>query len=183
MNRATGLSPLKTLLSTLMLTGMLAACTADMNELTRYIAEVKQRPADPIEPIPPVATYTPHVYGSSGLRNPFASEISGEEASPEEGGDESNGIRPDNNRSREYLEQFSLDTLSMVGTFSRGESDWSLIRDPDGVIHRVATENYLGQNHGRVTSVRPDRVELTELISNGNGGWLERSTSVAMDDS
>jgi len=183
MNRANELSSLRTLLATVVLACMLAACTADMDELTRYIAEVKQRPADPIEPIPPVATYTPHVYSSSGERNPFSSEMTGEEAESTGEDDESNGIRPDSNRSREYLEQFSLDTLAMVGTFSRGESDWSLIRDPDGVIHRVAIDNYLGQNHGRVTSVRPDRVDLTELISNGNGGWLERSTSVAMDDS
>ena len=182
MNGATGLSHLKTLVAAMLLASILSACTTDMDELTRYISEVKERPADPIEPIPPVATYTPHLYASTGARNPFASEITGEEAAGEEE-DPGDGIRPDANRSREYLEQFSLDTLSMVGTFSRGESDWSLIRDPDGVIHRVAIDNYLGQNHGRVTSVFPDRVELTELISSGNGGWLERSTSVAMDDS
>ena len=182
MNGATGLSSLKYLLAALLLTCMLAGCTADMDELSRYISEVKQRPADPIEPIPPVATYTPHVYSSSGERNPFASEMTDDEVAENEE-DSGTGIRPDSNRSREYLEQFSLDTLSMVGTFSRGESDWSLIRDPDGVIHRVDIDNYLGQNHGRVTTVYPDRVELTELISNGNGGWLERNTSVAMDDS
>jgi len=172
----------KVILSTLLLTCLLSACSTDMDELTRYIAEVKQRPADPIAQIPPVATYTPHIYASSGERNPFLSEITGEKDIGEEAGS-GDGIRPDANRSREYLEQFSLDTLSMVGTFSRGESDWSLIRDPDGVIHRVAIDNYLGKNHGRITSVYPDRVDLTELISNGNGGWLERSTSVAMDDS
>ena len=182
MNGATELSSLRSLLATFLLTCMLSACTAELDELTRYISEVKERPPDPIEPIPPVATYAAHVYSSTGLRNPFASEIIGE-AGPSDEEDSGTGIRPDANRSREYLEQFSLDTLSMVGTFSRGESDWSLIRDPDGVIHRVATDNYLGQNHGRVTSVYPDRVELTELISDGNRGWLERNTSVAMDDS
>ena len=36
---------------------LLAGCDADMESLNRYIAEVKQRPADPIEPIPPVATF------------------------------------------------------------------------------------------------------------------------------
>ncbi len=181
MNGVTRLSSLKAVLAALLLMGMLSACGSNMDELTRYIDEVKQRPADPIEPIPPVATYAPHLYVSSGDRNPFLSAIKSDEiAGDEDGG---NGIRPDANRSREYLEQFSLDTLSMVGTLSRGGSDWSLIRDPDGVIHRVAVDNYLGQNHGRVTSVSPDRLELTELITNGSGGWLERNTSVAMDDS
>ncbi len=181
MNGATRFSSLRVLLAIFLVAGVLSACTSDMKEMTRYIDEVKQRPADPIEPIPPVATYTPYAYASSGARNPFLSEITGQEATG--GLDEGDGIRPDANRSREYLEQFSLDTLSMVGTLSRGESDWSLIRDPDGVIHRVAIDNYLGQNHGRVTSVYPDHLELTELISNGSGGWLERNTSVAMDDS
>ena len=183
MNGATKLSYMKNFIGMVLLSALLAGCSGDMDELNRYISEVKERPADPIEPIPPVATYTPHVYLSSGERNPFSSELSGEALVDEEESPGDGGIRPDINRSKEYLEQFSLDTLSMVGTFSRGESDWSLIRDPDGVIHRVAIDNYLGQNHGRVSSVFPDRVELTELISNGNGGWLERSTSVAMDDS
>jgi type IV pilus assembly protein PilP len=169
------------MLAAVLLAGILSACTGDMNELSRYIEEVKQRPADPIEPIPPVATYTPHLYASTGQRNPFLSEMAGGDSPAE--ADEGDGLRPDATRAREYLEQFSLDTLSMVGTLSRGGADWSLIRDPDGVIHRVATNNYIGQNHGRVTSVYPDRIELTELITNGSGGWLERNTSVAMDDS
>ena len=177
----TRISELRLVLAVFLLTGILSACTSDMSELARYVDEVKQRPADPIEPIPPVATYTPHLYVSTGERNPFISAITSADIAS--GDDESDGIRPDSSRSREYLEQFSLDTLSMVGTLSRAESDWSLIRDPDGVIHRVAINNYLGQNHGRVTSVYPDRIELSELISNGNGGWLERNTSVAMDDS
>ena len=54
------------------------------------------------------------------------------------------------NGPREYLERYELDTLSMVGTFSNEESYWALVRDPEGVIHRVPVGNYIGKNHGKV---------------------------------
>jgi len=68
----------------------------------------------------------------------------------------------------------------MVGTFSKGSSDWALIRDPDGVIHRVAVGNYIGKNHGKVKSISNDEVQLSEFISDGTGGWLVRDASVAL---
>ena len=41
---------------------MLSACSESMDDLEKYIASVKARPADPIPPIPPVKTYTPYEY-------------------------------------------------------------------------------------------------------------------------
>ena len=69
------------------------------------------------------------------------------------------GPRPDFDRPKEYLERYELDTLSMVGTFSKDESYWALVRDPEGVIHRVPVGNYIGKNHGKVV-----RYTDTEVI-------------------
>ena len=160
---------------------LLAACSQDIQELEQYIADVHATPAQPIPPIPPVKTYTPYVYEGLTGRDPFRSSTSegSDEAVP--AGDRG-GPQPDATRPKEYLEQFELDTLSMVGTFAKEESYWGLVRDPDGVIHRVAVNDYMGKNHGRVTYVRETELGLSELITDGMGGWLVRDASMALDE-
>lgn len=159
----------------------LSACGGEMNDLTVYIDEVKARPADPIPPIPPVKTYSPYAYEGQTGRDPFR-------ASTSEGSDDSaavtnsNGPKPDRTRVKEYLERFELDTLAMVGSLAMEEARWALIRDPDGVVHRVSVENYIGRNHGRVTSIRDTQVGLSELITDGLGGWLVRDASIAVGE-
>lgn len=159
---------------------LLSACTQDMDDLNKYIAAVKARPADPISPIPPVKTYTPYEYDGLSGRNPFIASIS-------EGVDDvrstaGTGPRPDFERSKEYLERYELDTLSMVGTFSKEESYWALVRDPEGVIHRVPVGDYIGRNHGQVVNISNSQVGLSELISDGAGGWLIREASIALGE-
>lgn len=159
---------------------MLSACSSDFNDLQDYIEDIHARPAGPIPPIPAVKTYTPYVYEGQMGRDPFRPSTS-------EGTDEvamstnRDGPRPNFERTKEYLEQFELDTLSMVGTFTMGDSEWALIRDPDGVVHRVAVNNYIGRNHGRVTYIEETEIGLSELITDGMGGWLVRDASMVVD--
>lgn len=156
-----------------------AGCAGEQDDLNRYIADVKARPPSPIEPIPPVRTYTPYEYQGLLGRDPFRQSTS--EGSDEAiANDPGTGPRPDLQRPKEYLERFELDTLEMVGTFNKAANQWALIRDPDGVVHRVAVGNYLGKNYGRVLSIAPDEVELSEFISNGAGGWLVREAEMAL---
>ena len=161
----------------------LSACSSNMDELQSYIAEVKARPAQSIEPIPPVKTYSPYVYDGESGRDPFRTSTSeGSDANAElAGASGRSGPRPDFDRTKEYLERFELDTLSMVGTFGQGDNYWGLIRDPDGVVHRVSVDDYMGKNHGKIVAIRDNEVVLTELITDGLGGWLVREATVALD--
>lgn len=173
---------MKPAISVALLSALLAACGGPQDDLNRYITEVKSRPATPIPPIPPVRTYTPYRYEGLTGRDPFRESTS-------EGSDEvatnanNSGPRPDFQRPREYLERFELDTLLMVGTFEKEASEWALVKDPDGVVHRVAVGNYMGKNHGKVQGITNDEVELSEFISDGVGGWLIREASIALGGS
>ncbi len=165
---------------TVLVAVMLSACSESMDDLDKYIGSVKARPADPITPIPPVKTFTPYAYAGETGRDPFRQSIS--EGSDDERTSNGTGPRPDFGRSKEYLERYELDTLSMVGTFSNDESFWSLIRDPEGVIHRVPVGNYIGKNHGKVVDISHTEVYLSELISDGAGGWLVREASIDLGE-
>ena len=161
------------------LAAALAGCGSKQDDLNRYIAEVKARPATPIPPIPAVRTYTPYKYEGLLGRDPFRQSTSeGVDKVAKDG--PAKGPRPDLQRTREYLERFELDTLVMVGTFSKESAEWALVQDPDGVVHRVAVGNYMGKNHGKVSRIRNDEVQLSEFIADGVGGWLVREASIAL---
>jgi len=57
-----------------------------------------------------------------------------------------------------------------------------LVKDTDGVVHRVHMRNYLGQNNGKITAIAEDHIDLVELVPNGSGGWMERQATVALGE-
>lgn len=142
--------------------------------LEKWVAEVKARPAPPLDPLPVMQQFETFEYAAYALRDPFSTAFT-----DTDGG---TGPRPDRARRRQTLEQFPLDSLDMVGTLGRGAGVIALVMAPDKVTYRVRPGNYMGQNDGRVTGVFEDRIELVELVPDGAGGWLERPASVALED-
>lgn len=157
----------------------LGACGGDMDDLDQYINSVKAKPGGRIDPLPEITPYEVFTYlaDAEGLRSPFVPD------SPQAAaGIAAGGTRPDPERSREFLEQFPLDTLRMVGTLKLGETQFGLVQTSDGLIHRVIPGNYMGQNDGRIVVVSESEIELVEIISDGIGGYLEREAAVGLAD-
>jgi type IV pilus assembly protein PilP len=97
------------------------------------------------------------------------------------GASNAGSLRPDSRRNREFLEQFSLDTLRMVGTLRLSERTYGLIKTKDGLVHRVLPGNYLGQADGRVTEISPSKISVVEIVPDGLGGYMERPASLALN--
>lgn len=157
--------------------GVHARCdqhTGRAPNLEAWVAEVRARPAPPLEPLPVMQQFETFEYSAQAMRDPFSDAwVSAE------GG---NGTRPDPNRRKEPLEAYPLDALDMVGTIGGGSGLIALVMAPDKVTYRVRPGVYLGQSDGRVTGVYEDRIELIELVPDGAGGWLERPAALALDD-
>ncbi|NOR19165.1 MAG: hypothetical protein GQ538_03655 [Xanthomonadales bacterium] len=168
------------LIGMLLVVSMLTACSENMADLNSYIASTNARPAEPIPPIPPVKTYTPYPYDGLAGRDPFLQSLN--EGSDDVASSSGAGPRPNFERAKEYLERYELDTLAMVGTFAKENNYWALVRDPEGVIHRVPNGNYIGKNHGQVVAINSTQIKLSELISDGAGGWLVREASIALGE-
>jgi type IV pilus assembly protein PilP len=47
-------------------------------------------------------------------------------------------------------------------------------------VHRVKVGDYLGRNHGRVVGIDEAKVDVIEIVPDGEGGWLERPRSLAL---
>ncbi len=160
----------------------LTGCGRDMSDLQTYIAEVQSRPGEPIPPLPSIETQPSAEYMAFELRDPFSGgpvEVADRDIRAAIAG---GGPAPDPNRRREVLEGFELDSLEMVGTLQIQDSFFGLIEDPDGLIHRVREENYMGRNHGRIVAVYDDRIELVELVPDGSDAWAERRAEIALDE-
>ena len=166
---------MRTILSIAGLAGALAlsGCSDGTDDLRVDIEKAKQRPGGRIQPLPEVRPYVSHEYEMAERRSPFLQSLAGENPS---------GPRPDVQRPREYLEQFSLDTLKMVGTLRLGGGNYGLVQTRDGLIHRVLPGNHLGQNDGRVMTVSDSRITVIEIIPDGLGGYLERPAALALAD-
>ncbi len=168
---------IRTSLAMVVVALLLAACARGTGDLEQWVAEVRQQPPEPIEPIEPIRPAEVVAYEAEGLRDPFRAR------SPRQEEDDlavDASLRPDPERRREYLEGFPLDTLAMVGTLELDGELYALIRDNENVVHRVTEGNHMGQNYGEILEVRPNRVELREVVQDGRGGWTERRASVAL---
>lgn len=150
----------------------LAACSSADDELQRFIDETKRESGGRVEPLPEVKPYEAFTYGAANLRSPFTPA----------GPSASNGlmVRPDIKRNREFLEQYSLDTLKMVGTLRLGGATYGLIQTKDGLVHRVLAGNYIGQNDGRITDITPSKITVREIVPDGVGGYIERPAALAL---
>ena len=146
----------------------------DAPNLEKWVADVKARPAPPLDPLPVMQQFETFEYAAQNLRDLFSNAFS-----DQSGG---SGPRPDPDRPKQALEQFPLDSLDMVGTIGRGPGVVGLVMAPDKVTYRVRPGAFMGQNDGRVTAIYEDRIELVELVPDGAGGWLERPASVALAD-
>jgi type IV pilus assembly protein PilP len=160
--------------------GLLAGCAReDHSDLYQYAERVKAREPGPIEPLPEIMQIETFVYEADDRRTPFKLGNRSIEEDLTQGTD---GIAPDPLRRKEELEQFPLDSIRMVGTLEQEEAMWALVMDRESTLYRVQAGNYLGQNHGQITRIAEERIELTEIVPDGMNGWQERQASVALSE-
>ena len=158
----------------------LAGCGGDaqFDDLRAKMDEIKGKPKGRIEPPPEFKVYRAFSYSAAGLRSPFEPPVDVELASLPQ---QRSSVKPDLNRPKEVLEQFGIDSIVMVGTLERpGGVLFALVRDPDQGLHRVRQGNYMGRNFGRIMAITPSKVDVIEIVSDGQDGWIERPRTLVL---
>lgn len=158
---------------------LLAACGGDnFSDLDAFMEEKRARPGGVIAPIPTFKAYEAFAYSATALRSPFDRPIEVRDIQRLQA---ISAVKPDESRPKEFLEQFTFDSLQMVGTLERSGDEWTLIKDPEGGIHRVSVGNYLGRNHGKVVEMTDTYVAVVEIVSDGTtDGWVERPRTIEL---
>jgi len=157
----------------------LAGCgSRNFDDLDQFMAEKRSRPGGIIAPIPTFKAYEAFAYSATTLRSPFERPIEVREIAQLQA---VSAIKPDPNRPKEFLEQFTLDSLRMVGTLERNGTMWTLIRDPEGGVHRVTLGNYLGRHNGKIVETGETYIAVVEIVSDGSkDGWVERPRTIKL---
>ncbi|WP_111412920.1 pilus assembly protein PilP [Billgrantia lactosivorans] len=161
--------------------GLLLAGCADprLGELDRRLNDIRANPGAPrVLEMPEIPSYAPVPYQASDRRSPFRPQLPEPEGAPAGDSD----LAPDLEREREPLEAYDLDALRLVGILTMGGQTHALVRAPEGEVHRLRPGNYLGRNHGRIVSITGSTVQLVELVPTGGGGWTERTTHMALEE-
>jgi type IV pilus assembly protein PilP len=166
-------APLVGLALAILVGGALAGCSSRDDDLDNFINTTKHESGGRVEPLPEVKPYEAFVYTDQNLRSPFV---------PGGSGGASAGPRPDSHRAREFLENYSLDTLKMVGTLNLGGNHYGLVQTKDGRVHRVVLGEHMGTNDGKITDITPSKIALVEIIPDGLGGYLERPAALALNE-
>jgi type IV pilus assembly protein PilP len=152
----------------------LAACSSKDAELEQFIAATKVEPGGRVEPIPELKPYDTIAYVGAARRSPFVPGGSGASSS--------SNVRPTTTRNREFLEQFSLDTLKFVGTIRIGQTTYGLLQVADGRVHRVSIGSYVGQNDGKIVQITQSKISVSEVIPDGLGGYMERAAAISLSE-
>lgn len=171
------LAPLRLAIRAAFMAAVLSACAdRSFNDLDDFMDEKRALPGGVVQPIPTFEAYEAFAYAAATLRSPFDRPMNARQLAALSA---PTMVHPDENRTKDYLERFSLDTLTMVGTLQRDTANWSLIKDPEGRIHRIQLGSFLGRDHGRVVEMGDAFVVVTEVVSDGTeNGWVERLRTI-----
>jgi type IV pilus assembly protein PilP len=143
---------------------------AELNALTK---DVRGR----VDPLPQVRPYEPVPYTAESQIDPFRPERidvakAGVAASASK-------LAPDPNRPKEPLEAFPLESIQMLGTITQSQETFALVKAGPN-LYRVRKGNYMGQNFGVITGIDDVQISLKELVQDGGGDWVERSSALQL---
>lgn len=158
---------------------LLGACGSEEHQdLKQWMKDATKDMKGRVPPLPEIKPFPIVSYEAVELTDPFSAVKIGPDRKPEGGG---GGLKPDLKRFKEPLEAYPLDTLKMVGLIQQGKMLNAIIK-ADKAVHLVKIGNYMGQNFGMVTQITESEVQLRELIQDSAGDWVERPSSLQLQE-
>jgi type IV pilus assembly protein PilP len=157
---------------------LLSACDGKVDDLEAFMAEVQSNTPVVIEPYPEFQSMPAFSYSAHDLRSPFQHpRNTGVEIQAEV---RANCAQPTFNRTKQALEKFGSDALSVTGTFTSNNKKWALIQTNGGSLHKVTVGDYIGLFYGKIDSIQNGTVSYTEMLPDGAGCWKSKPAKLTM---
>ncbi|MFT4938047.1 MAG: type IV pilus assembly protein PilP [Paraglaciecola sp.] len=157
---------------------LLSACDSEIGDLEVFIAEVQATTPVVIEPYPEFKSMPAFAYAAQDLRSPFQHpRNTGVEIQTEA---RANCAQPTFSRTKQALEKYGSDALSVTGTFTSNNKKWALIQTNSGSLHKVTVGDYLGLFYGKIDSIQDSTVFYTEMLPDGAGCWKSKPAKLTM---
>ncbi|MFG6463599.1 pilus assembly protein PilP [Roseateles sp. DXS20W] len=158
----------------------LSGCGTDTDELRQWMEQQRKDAKPSVTPLLPPKKFLPQPYESAAGVDPFSTQklsvaIKQEAAQP------NSLLTAEINRRKEPLEAYPLDSMSMVGSLTRDNKRYALLR-VDNLLYQVKAGDYLGQNFGRVTKISETEITLREVVQDAAGEWIERTSTLQLQE-
>lgn len=163
---------------------LLTGCWGEEHgDLRQWIATQKSVTKPRIQPLKEPTVFTPQSYTAANGMDPFNMLKLTQVLSRESAQNTSNMalLQAEQNRRKEDLESYPLDSITMVGSMKKNGHDTALLR-VNQLIYQVNAGNYLGQNYGRILQIGEHSIKLREVVQDAAGDWVERMTTLDLQE-
>lgn len=156
--------------------GALFGCSDRVSLAEAQMQQIREQPAQPIEPLPEPKKIEDYTYAANNVRSPFMPQSL---IDLQARASEAPSVKPDENRPKEPLEEYELSDLVYSGKVvaSNGQQ-YGLVKTPDGLVRDVQVGNYMGKNHGRIVEITSTQINLIEIVEDARLGYVEKSANL-----
>ena len=159
---------------------LLAGCGSEQEELQQWMEQQRREAKPSVEPLSPPKKFDPQPYASTDGIEPFSPQKL-TVALKQEARQPNSLLSAEMNRRKEPLEAYPLDSMSMVGSINKLGAPYALLR-VDNLLYQVKVGDYLGQNYGRITRIGETEIALREIVQDAAGEWIERPTTLQLQE-
>lgn len=155
---------------------LMSGCDSRVSYVEAEMSRIQQQPPLPLEAAPVFDKVPQFEYEAQALRSPFLQNSLYTELKVRAG----KRVLPDPAHIAQPLEAYPLESLLMRGVLQDGGKVSALIQAPDKQVYRIGVGSYMGLNQGRVIGLTPERIQLIEIVSDGQGGYVERPRTLVL---
>ena len=158
----------------------LTACGGQQDELQSWMDQQRQQAQPSVQPLTEPQKFHPQAYAGMDSEEPFSpnkltSALKNEATQP------NSAVSAELSRRKEPLEAFPLDAMSMVGSVNRKGAPYALLK-VDDLLYQVKVGDYLGQNYGKILKITETEITLREIVQDAAGEWIERPTTLQLQE-
>lgn len=163
---------------------LLSGClSSDEDELRTWMAQERATAKPRVTPLEAPKPFKPQAYVAGDGMDPFNPlkliQVLRRESA--QSNVNTSLIAPELSRRKEPLEAEPLDAMTMVGSLDKKGVPTALIK-VGNLLYQVRAGNYLGQNYGKVIRISENSVQLREIVQDGGGDWIERTSTLELQE-
>jgi len=166
-----------------LLLGLLGCGSSGDDELRQWMADLRATTKPHVTPLTEPKQFVPQAYSMESGVEPFNALKLTQALRKDSTQLASNAalIAPEMARRKEPLEAYPLDAMVMVGSLDRKDVPTALLR-VNNLIYPVRVGSYIGQNYGKIVRISENTIQLREIVQDATGDWVERTTSLDLQE-
>lgn len=153
---------------------LLAGCAAsEHQDIKEWMTEQSKNMKGKVDPLPAITPFPVVAYETETMLSPFATaKIVTAEAVADKSA-------PDQTRSPQPLEAFTLEELKVIGVILSGTVPYALIQTPSpNKPKHVRVGEYMGKSFGKITSITLNGITVLETVKDTSGAWVPQEKTL-----